>query len=87
MWLRASSHKKYKTIHTKDEVIMRVEILVKKIRIEKGYTIDKVAQLAKMSKGHLSRIERGETEPTISTLARLAMALKADVNDLYKIHY
>mgnify|MGYP002708399693 FL=1 len=66
---------------------MRVEILVKKIRVEKGYTIDKVAQLAKMSKGHLSRIERGETEPTISTLARLAMALKVDVNDLYKIHY
>lgn len=66
---------------------MRVEILVKKIRIEKGYTIDKVAQLAKMSKGHLSRIERGETEPTISTLARLARALKVDVNDLYKIHY
>lgn len=66
---------------------MRVEILVKKIRIEKGYTIDKVAQLAKMSKGHLSRIERGETEPTISTLARLAIALKVDVNDLYKIHY
>ena len=66
---------------------MRVDILVKKIRIEKGYTIDKVAQLAKMSKGHLSRIERGETEPTISTLARLAMALKVDVNDLYKIHY
>lgn len=66
---------------------MRVEILVKKIRIEKGYTIDRVAQLAKMSKGHLSRIERGETEPTISTLARLAMALKVDVNDLYKIHY
>lgn len=66
---------------------MRIEILVKKIRIEKGYTIDKVAQLAKMSKGHLSRIERGETEPTISTLVRLAMALKVDVNDLYKIHY
>ena len=66
---------------------MRVEILVKKIRIEKGYTIDKVAQLAKMSKGHLSRIERGETEPTISTLARLAMALKVDVNDLDKIVY
>lgn len=66
---------------------MRVEILVKKVRIEKGYTINKVAQLAKMSKGHLSRIERGETEPTISTLARLAMALKVDVNDLYKIHY
>lgn len=66
---------------------MRVEILVRKIRLEKGYTIDKVAQLAKMSKGHLSRIERGETEPTISTLARIAIALKVKIDDLYKIHY
>lgn len=40
-----------------------------------------------MSKGHLSKIERGETEPTISTLVRLAIALKVNVNDLYKIHY
>lgn len=66
---------------------MRVEILVRKVRLEKGYTIDKVAQLTKMSKGHLSKIERGETEPTISTLVRLAIALKVNVNDLYKIHY
>lgn len=66
---------------------MRVEILARKIRLEKGYTIDKVAQLAKMSKGHLSRIERGETEPTISTLARIAIALKVKIDDLYKIHY
>lgn len=32
-------------MHTKDEVIMRVEILVRKVRLEKGYTIDKVAQI------------------------------------------
>lgn len=66
---------------------MRVEILIREKREEKGYTIDKLAKLANMSKGHLSRIERGETEPTISTLARVAIALKVEVNELYKIHY
>lgn len=66
---------------------MRVEILVRKVRLEKEYTLDKLAQLTKMSKGHLSRIERGETEPTISSLARIAIALKVKVDDLYKIHY
>ncbi len=66
---------------------MRIEILIRQKRQEKGYTIDKLAELANMSKGHLSRIERGETEPTISTLARVAMALKVKVNELYKIHY
>ncbi len=66
---------------------MRVEILIRQKRQEKDYTIDKLAELANMSKGHLSRIERGETEPTISTLVRVAMALKVKVEELYKIHY
>ena len=66
---------------------MRVEILIRQKREEKGYTIDKLAKLAGMSKGHLSRIEREETEPTITTLSRVAIALKVKVEELYKIHY
>lgn len=66
---------------------MRVEMLIRQKREEKEYTIDKLAKLAGMSKGHLSRIERGETEPTISTLARIAITLKVKVEELYKIHY
>ncbi len=66
---------------------MRVEILIRQKREEKGYTIDKLAKLAGMSKGHLSRVERGETEATITTLSRVAIALKVKVEQLYKIHY
>lgn len=66
---------------------MRVEILIRQKREEKGYTIDKLAKLAGMSKGHLSRIERGETDPTVTTLSRVAIALKVKVEELYKIHY
>jgi len=66
---------------------MRVEILIRKKREEKGYTIDMLAKLAGMSKGHLSRIERGETDPSITTLSRVAIALKVKVEELYRIHY
>lgn len=66
---------------------MRIEILIRQKREEKGYTIDMLAKLAGMSKGHLSRIERGETDPSITTLSRVAIALKVKVEELYKIHY
>lgn len=66
---------------------MRVEILIRQKREEKGYTIDQLAKLAGMSKGHLSRIERGETRPTIDTLVIIALALKVEVSELYKICY
>lgn len=64
---------------------MRVEILLREVRQSKGLTLDELAKLTRMSKGHLSRIERQETEPTISTLARLAFALHVKVEELYKI--
>lgn len=65
---------------------MSVDILIRKIRIEKGYTLDKLAKLSGLSKGHLSKIERGETRPTIDTLAIIALALKVEISILYKVN-
>lgn len=64
---------------------MRVEILIREIREERKITLDKLSKLTGMSKGHLSRIERKETEPTITSLARIALALNVDITKLYKI--
>ena len=64
---------------------MRVIILLREVRQSKELTLDELAKMTKMSKGHLSRIERQETQPTILTLARLALALRVDVSELYKI--
>jgi transcriptional regulator with XRE-family HTH domain len=64
---------------------MRVEILLREIRKERKITLDTLAKITGMSKGHLSRIERKETEPTITSLARIALALKVDITELYKI--
>ena len=64
---------------------MRVIILLREVRQSKDLTLNELAKMTKMSKGHLSRIERQETEPTISTLVRLALALHVDVDQLYKV--
>ena len=63
---------------------MRIEILLKQVREEKGITLQKLSELTRMSKGHLSRIENGETMPTILTIERIAVALKVDSKKLYK---
>lgn len=64
---------------------MRVEILLREIRKEKNISLDELSKMTGMSKGHLSRIERRETEPTITSLARIALALNVDITRLYKI--
>ena len=73
--------------NTKDEAKMRVEILVKEIRKSKGIKFETLAKKSGLTKGALSKIERGEVEPKLSTLVLIALALKCDVTELYKIHF
>ena len=70
-----------KLSHTKEKRdFMRIEILIREIRKEKNVSLDKLAKLTGMSKGHLSRIERKEKEPTITSLAKQHV----DIIELYK---
>ena len=64
---------------------MKIEILLKQIRLEKGMTLETLSPLSGISKGHLSKIERQEREPKIRTLILIAKALKVDVNNLYRV--
>ena len=64
---------------------MKIEIFLKQIRLEKGMTLETLSQLSGISRGHLSKIERQEREPKISTLILIAKALKVDVNNLYRV--
>jgi transcriptional regulator with XRE-family HTH domain len=51
-------------------------------RIERGITLDVMAQRTGFSKGYLSRIENGKKTPPLSTLGRIALALATDVHAL-----
>ncbi len=64
---------------------MRVEILLKKIRKEKGVSLQQLAKITGISTSHLNYIEKNEKEPSISVLVRISAALNVDIKELYKV--
>ncbi len=65
---------------------MHIEIKLREIRKSRHISLDKLSELTHISKSHLSNIERGEKEPTLSILIRIALALKIDEKELYKVY-
>jgi transcriptional regulator with XRE-family HTH domain len=55
---------------------------LKRIRAEKNLSLDAVAKLSGVSKSMLGQIERGEVNPTISTVWRIASGLKVSFTSL-----
>ena len=62
---------------------MSIASNLKKIRAEKGYSLEKVARLADLSLNTIVKIENGVNQnPTIDTLSKIAKALESKVDDL-----
>ncbi|MEO6984863.1 MAG: XRE family transcriptional regulator [Paralcaligenes sp.] len=59
-----------------------IQMRLKYLRRTKHLTIDQLAQAAELSKGYISKLERGVSSPTVSTLLKLAMALDVSVGKL-----
>jgi transcriptional regulator with XRE-family HTH domain len=58
---------------------------IKKLRTEKGYSLEKVARLANLSLNTVMRVESGTNKnPTIETLTKIAKALGVGVDALIK---
>ena len=56
---------------------------IKSIRISKGYTQEKLSEMADISQRALSKIEIGENFITAETLDNLLKALEIDAEDLF----
>lgn len=65
---------------------MHIEYKIREIRESKNITLTRLSEMTKIAKSHLSNIERGEKEPTLSILVRIALALKVDEKELYKVY-
>lgn len=57
---------------------------VRRIRRRLGMTVDEVAQAADLSAGFISQLERGQGNPALATLCRLADGIGVHVSDLLK---
>ena len=57
---------------------------LKRIRTEKGISQGDIGRELKVSRGFISTIENGKTNPTLSTIAKLAKVLGVSVDELLK---
>lgn len=55
---------------------------VRRVRVGRGLSQEKLAVDAAIDRTHVSRIERARENPTIVVLDRLARALKVDIREL-----
>jgi transcriptional regulator with XRE-family HTH domain len=66
----------------KKEFLLRLGERIKKVRKSNGYSQDRACLEAGLSRGALSKIERGLVEPKISTLAIIALVLDVQLKSL-----
>lgn len=52
---------------------------LRKIRKEKGYTIEQLAELTKFTASYISQVERSKLEPSISALYKICDTLKVSI--------
>ncbi len=57
---------------------------LKKIRTQKNITQVEIANILGVDRSFVSNIENGKNNPTLSTIANLAKALKVTVDELFK---
>jgi transcriptional regulator with XRE-family HTH domain len=63
-----------------------VGLRLRRIRQEKGMTVEALAAAVGLNKGFLSRLERGAKHPSIATVLRLSAALEVPVGQLFGEH-
>ena len=63
-------------------IIKKLAMRLKRLRDERGLTQEQLAKRSGVSHGYLARLEIGMHDPSLSTLAKLAKALKVTVDEL-----
>jgi transcriptional regulator with XRE-family HTH domain len=67
-----------------NEVLIKLGARIKKLRQKKNITQNKLAIECNFEKASMSRIESGQTNPTIRTLYKISKALDVNLIDLFK---
>ncbi|WP_064723620.1 XRE family transcriptional regulator [Paenarthrobacter nicotinovorans] len=57
---------------------------IRELRRNRGLTLGQVAQLTGLSVAMLSQVERGQSDPSLESLRRLAEALQVPIFDLFR---
>lgn len=65
-----------------DPILVALGDAIRRIRLEKGISQEKLALLAEVDRSYVGRVERGDNNVAVLTLARLAKALDVSLSEL-----
>lgn len=68
----------------KDKFLKHIGQNIRDIRESKGISQQKLAAECNFEKSNMSRIEAGNTNPTIYTLYKIALAMDVEIHELLK---
>ena len=58
---------------------------IRRLRVAKGLSQEVLAVDAEIDRTYVSRLERGLENPTVAVLERIAKALSANIEELFKV--
>lgn len=67
-----------------NQLLIDLGLKIKKIRLKKNMTQNDLSIECNFEKASMSRIESGQTNPTIKTLYKICSALDVHIIDLFK---
>lgn len=67
-----------------DPILIALGQAIRRTRLEKEVSQEQLALLAEIDRSHLGRIERGDNNVAVLTLARIAKVLGISLEDLMK---
>jgi len=71
-------------MENKTELLKRFGLQLKKIREARGLTAAELGRRTFIDKPHITRLEKGGTNPTLTTIIKLAEALEIDLSDFFE---
>ncbi len=66
-----------------DQICLQFGRKVRKLREEQGYSQESFAEKVEIHRTYIGGIERGERNPTITTVYKIAKALGVDIKELF----
>ena len=67
-----------------DPILLALGEAIRRMRIEKGISQEKLALLAEVDRSYVGRVERGDNNVAVLTLARLVKAVDVSIADLMR---
>ena len=70
-------------METQQRIRLKIASKIRKLRKEKSWTVEELAEKAGLSKSSLNYIERGISDPKLSSLFNISKALGLSITDLF----